>query len=713
MRRGVFIVIFIITKWISFCRRLLTGKPASVGSLAVVSAAFVAILAFQNCAETAYKINQHEIAFSSRLSVASLDEGKSPQILVIPLSKHTVEAMTAEWEIQPGPFGTTADFAQTRGTVEIPSHHSELSIGLEPLVDTLFEASEEFTMKLTMGADTFDVFVVMKDSLPPPELRLANIRVQEGLPIEIPVTLEYTAPYAVVVPFSTKDITARAMEDYLKTTGNVVIDAGSTSATILVMGVQDLFFEGDEMFSVSLIPPNTVRKTADSVTVVIEEDDLPPTLNIAAVAALEGIPAVFQAVLSAPARVPVSFTYATRDGSAHAPDDYRPIAVTTVQFLPGEWTKSIQVATTLDAVYELEEDFFLDISGQTNTLNGAPFSVRAALLDKTGPPSVMTASVTVPERQSAVITFSLSHDSTVPVSFAAATANGTAVAPGDFPATNQYVQIPAGQRTAMISIPANGDGLDEDDEAFKLNLSNPVNAVLMVTSIDIKILDQDVPPLLTLMSESAPEISGMIAFQYSLSEPSAKPISFRVQTQNGTAIAIADYAALYNVLISIPPGSSQGTITVSVVDDNVVESTPETFRLIASGFLNLSNTTSITATGTIVDPVAPELTIANASLPRGFGDMTFRYSLSRAYPKPVSFRVRTLNGTANAPSDYVAFNNVLITVPAGTTEGGISVTVVDDRNLKNGETSETFTLRASQFVNMTNVLPIDAIGTIY
>ncbi len=78
------------------------------------------------------------------------------------------------------------------------------------------------------------------------------------------------------------------------------------------------------------------------------------------------------------------------------------------------------------------------------------------------------------------VTLSTSSASTVTVQYA--TANGTAVAPGDYTATSGTLTFTPGQISKTVNVPIVGDSAVEADETFTLNLSNPTNAVLSVAS---------------------------------------------------------------------------------------------------------------------------------------------------------------------------------------------------------------------------------------
>jgi beta-glucanase (GH16 family) len=77
--------------------------------------------------------------------------------------------------------------------------------------------------------------------------------------------------------------------------------------------------------------------------------------------------------------------------------------------------------------------------------------------------------------------------------------------------------------------------------------------------------------------------------------------------------------------------------------------------------------------------------------------VTFKVNLSRAFEQDVTVDFATSDGTAGAPSDYIAKTGTL-TIPAKNTEGSIAITVVGD-TLK--EADETFSVTLSNPKNAT------------
>jgi hypothetical protein len=98
-----------------------------------------------------------------------------------------------------------------------------------------------------------------------------------------------------------------------------------------------------------------------------------PSLSIADISVREGnpsgdskrTPARFTVSLSAPSAQTVTVQYATADGTATAPSDYKATSG-TLTFNPGQTSGSIVIAVRKDLVVEPTETFFVNLSSPTN-----------------------------------------------------------------------------------------------------------------------------------------------------------------------------------------------------------------------------------------------------------------------------------------------------------------------------------------------------------
>jgi hypothetical protein len=159
--------------------------------------------------------------------------------------------------------------------------------------------------------------------------------------------------------------------------------AGIASSNALVRaiarGAQEqiaTFFGSD---GVTVIHPGPARFFETPIAGPLPEDlnfitgSLPRTLltinNVTVTASDTGtVTAVFTVSLLAASSQPVTVNYATADGTATAGgNDYVPI-FGTLTFAPGETTKTITVVINPDKKKDVDETFFVDLSGAVNAL---------------------------------------------------------------------------------------------------------------------------------------------------------------------------------------------------------------------------------------------------------------------------------------------------------------------------------------------------------
>lgn len=176
-----------------------------------------------------------------------------------------------------------------------------------------------------------------------------------------------------------------------------------------------------------------------------------------------------------------------------------------------------------------------------------------------------------------------------------ATANGTAVAPGDYTATSGTLTFNPGDATKTVAVNIVPDNIDESNETFVVNLSNPTGASISRAQGTATITDDDTS--MVVIADGAPAFEGSpFVFAVTLSTPSATTITVNFATADNTAIAGSDYTATSGTL-TFAPGEVFKTISVPTLIDTTIEPN-ETF------FVNLTSTATITraqGVGTIVD----------------------------------------------------------------------------------------------------------------
>jgi exo-beta-1,3-glucanase (GH17 family) len=304
------------------------------------------------------------------------------------------------------------------------------------------------------------------------------------------------------------------------------------------------------------------------------------------------------------------------------------------------------------------------------------------------------------------VTVSLSSVSTKPVSVKYATSGSTATSPSDFTANSGTLNFPAGTKSANIQVEIVGDTLVENDETFKISLSEPVNATLgnMVAIITIQNDDAVVvePPTISISDSSTLEgnVNKTIKVPVTLSKAFDKVVSVKYSTSNLTAIAGEDYAVASGTL-SFPLGQVSQDISIEIKGDTAVES-DESFKINLSDPVNgtlLTTAANIIIQNDDIPPVLPKLSIQDLSVLEGSytASQTLTVSLDKASDKTITVDYATANASAVATDDYIAKSGTL-SFPAGSTSQNIYILTVGDLML---EPDEAFKVVLSNPTNAT------------
>jgi subtilisin family serine protease len=176
------------------------------------------------------------------------------------------------------------------------------------------------------------------------------------------------------------------------------------------------------------------------------------------------------------------------------------------------------------------------------------------------------------------------------------TANGSAIAPGDYQSASGNLEFAPGEETKLITVQVRGDILHEPDETFFVSLSGATGAVIGDNMGMGTIRDDDPLPAISISDVSRLEgQKGNTDFEFtvSLSHAYTVPVTVTWATANGTATIgngkNGDYRAGTGTL-TFNPGQTSLRVIVKVIADRKSEPN-ETF------FVNLTGATN----GTIVD----------------------------------------------------------------------------------------------------------------
>ena len=245
------------------------------------------------------------------------------------------------------------------------------------------------------------------------------------------------------------------------------------------------------------------------------------------------------------------------------------------------WKKTIWVQTFDDAEVESDETFSLELTEVTNAQTGDTLAI-ASIQDNdsnTGLTDLSIADATVIEGSVAAVVISLSQAITEDISIQILSIDESATSGTDYSPKSGRRIIRAGDTEKTIWIPVAEDDNIEQTETFRLELSSAINANIIDDTAVISITDNDsanMSPILSIADTSV--VEGRSAkFIISLSQASQQPVSFTINTQDGSAVATSDYTNRTGRR-NIAAGSVEKIIWVPTIDDSNAEAA-ETFSL--------------------------------------------------------------------------------------------------------------------------------------
>lgn len=187
------------------------------------------------------------------------------------------------------------------------------------------------------------------------------------------VSLNTTSPVPVSVNYATVTNTAldntSSTIDYFAKFGTLTFSPGMTTTSIVVFCNADRLYEFNETFFVNLSAPmNATLARAQAIGTIINDDAAPGVLVTNAFVTEGNVGTTFVTIpisISALAGIPISFDYATSNGTAVAGLDY--IAQSgQVTIAPGTTNASIILSVIGDTKGESNETFYVNWIGAAN-----------------------------------------------------------------------------------------------------------------------------------------------------------------------------------------------------------------------------------------------------------------------------------------------------------------------------------------------------------
>jgi Calx-beta domain-containing protein len=532
------------------------------------------------------------------------------------------------------------------------------------------------------------------------------------------VALSAASAQTITVAYATANGTATAGQDYTAVGGTVTFVPGDTSEPIAVAVLGDNLDEADETFTLALSGPTNASIASGSATVLISDDDTKPTAITGSATGVGETTATLQGTVN-PQGKATSVTFEYGPTAAYG-------STTPAQSLAaGASPQAVSAALSgLDA----SSDYHYRVVATSPAGSSQGGDQVLATTDPKLAVAATPASATEPDNvatTNATFTVTLSSRSSRTVTVAYSAVGGTAAAGEDFAPASGTLTFSGGQTTKTVLVTVKGDNLDEDDETFQLHLASQANATIATADATFTILDNDAQAKLSVNDPVVTEGTGgatTLTFNVALAPASGRTVTVLYATQNGTAVAPADFTAVSGTL-TFAKGETTKQVSVSVVADSLYE-VDETLSLKLSSAVkaDLADDTGVATIRN--DDAAPSMSIDDQSVTEGeTGTKTMTFTVTLCGPGtggsgqpacspvasglPATAAYATADGSATAPSDYTAVSGT-VTVPVGSKTVTISVTVNGDLTF---ELDETFGVALTSIANATVAKPAGT-GTI-
>ena len=527
---------------------------------------------------------------------------------------------------------------------------------------------------------------------------------------------------------ATEGVDYRAVPDPI----TVTIPGGSTSgsAEFTLTPTEDGVTEGDETLSVTgtaagLTEGETELTIADAVTAStrvtlsviptsVREDAGPTTVEVTA-------------MLDEDAFAPsdsreVTVSVGGAGDTATGVTDYASVTDFTVTIPGGSTSGSAEFTLTPTDDGATEGDETLSVTGTATGLTVTKAELR--LVDSGTPSTRVTLSVdptsvaenaeptmvTVTARLNADA-FPLGDSRDVTVSLGET--GDTATEGTDYAAVEDFtVTIPGGATsgTATFTLTPTDDGVAEGDEALsvtgkdaRLDMTRPE---LIVTPTVLTIDDDDtestgvtlsVSPALVAENADATTVTVTATLNEDAFLPSdPRDVTVSVGAAGDAATEGIDYAAVPDLTVTIPGGSTSGsaTFTLTPTDDRVVEG-DETLSVTGTAERLTVRPTELTIADDDTESTEVTLSVSPTLVPENAGATTVTVTATLnedafgpSDPREVTVSLGAVGDTATEGTDYARVQDFTVTIPGGETSGNATFTLTptDDGVAEGDET---------------------------
>jgi hypothetical protein len=638
-----------------------------------------------------------------------------PATFTITLDRPSTETIKVHYSTQDG-TATGRDYRAVSGTLEFAPGETSKTVDVivnnNPALDQSFNLvlSEPSGATLHNAAGTATIAGVA----PQKDIPIASIEdvvVGEGQGfVDVVVRLDgyrgstsdpVSLDYKLLNGYESGSPSANANSDYIDATGTITFALGQTVQTVRLKLVDDTQSEAPEKFQMELLNPTNATLGSHSkstITIIDNDPAIPtPTATVTGVVVDEAAgQAIFTVALDRPTSGQVTLNYTTRDGSAEDGTDYT-AANGVLSFAPGETVKTVVIDIINDNLAESSESFDLALSDAVGLILADPDATALIAANDggnaTAPEISVEDAVANEDEGQAQFIVRLSAPSAKTVSVQYATADGTAVADGDYASQAGTLTFAPGETAKAVNVKLADDAVAETTQGFQLALSKPVNASLADAAGLATVLDDDLVadrPTLSIGDIVVDATSGEATFTLSLDRAATTTVTLDYATSpDGSAVAGTDYTAISGSL-AFAPGETVKTVKVPLLDS---AGPLRDFALTLSNLVDAEAPDTAGHASIAANAASPaqvstlDIEYAQAGETQGYIDFIVRLSAPNANTITVDYRTEdgsAVAATEDAAGDYLTQSGTLRFAP-GETLKTVRVALADDNAHESAE----------------------------
>ncbi|MBI5733083.1 fibronectin type III domain-containing protein [Candidatus Jorgensenbacteria bacterium] len=533
----------------------------------------------------------------------------------VTLSTISPNPVSVNYAVTGGTATNGVDYALSAGTAIINPGSLNTSFSINITNDVLDEIDETIVVTLSnpnganLGTPVTYSYMILDDDVVP-EVRWSvassnalensnnvNLRVEVSTALTSPITLPYTLSGSALNGI-----------DYTITPSPLIIPVGATSSVVVLTLNDDVIYEGDETVVTTFGTPTnaTLGLPSAHMFTVTDNETRPVVQFLSAVSSgrEDLLLASVGVTLSNQTTQSVTVAYAVTGGTA-TPDVDFVLASGNLTIPAFATSTSISFTVTNDNFHESDETVVVTLSDPLNADLGVIGTHTYTIADDDQIPTLSIGNAQVLEGNigAAALNFpiSLSEAAAEAVTVTYVTVDGTAVSPADYLAATGTVTFAPGETSKNISITVNSDTSFEPDESFTVMFGNVQNVAIGDGEAVGTILNDDQLPTVQFSTDSSSgrENITSVVMSVILSQPSNGPVTVTYDITGGTASPENDYVAASGTIV-IPIGATQGSVFITVNNDNIHES-DETTVVTLSGPVGATLGQTKAHTYTIID----------------------------------------------------------------------------------------------------------------